>query len=489
MVHCGINFPLRSNSKNPMKATTRPMFLRSHSCQRQGSWASRMIRNPFSKFGFFALALVTPLPSYGQIRASDFEPPFRLKADGRVIDTGRNWGHSSPCVMDLDGDGLQDLLVGSFNGKFRQYKNVGTAKAPIYEDVGDLKAGGVDAQVRIYCCIGGQPRFCDLDGDGFTDMIANSYDPGHCHWFRGLPDHKFDAPKELQDKNGIPVRSSPVQKQNFESFGSFYETVDWDNDGDLDLFIGSFEGGLKLRINEGSAKDPVFAADNIEIKAGGKPLKVSSHMCPLVADWDGDGLWDLLAGSDDGSVTFFRNDGSKNAPTFEAGQVLVPQHEGNGYHKIFFDEGNVVPGIRSQIDVVDYNGDGKQDLLLGDFYTSYALRSDLSDTQKQAVEAIMARSNEMKTLSDAYSAKREAMEEDFKRRFPGEESMSDAAQVAWQQEYGQLKESSEYKALRKASDKAAGERIKMLQPYLDEMGRKENQEARSHGHVWVFLRK
>ena len=120
-----------------------------------------------------------------------FESPIRLKASNKFIDTGSAWGHSSPCIADVDGDGLDDLILGDFGGKFHIYRNTGTNKLPTYVQAGPMQAGGVTADVRIYCCIGSQARLCDLDGDGIRDMLANSYDPGHCYLFRGLPDHKF----------------------------------------------------------------------------------------------------------------------------------------------------------------------------------------------------------------------------------------------------------------------------------------------------------
>ncbi len=185
------------------------------------------------------------------------------------IDTGdESWGHAGPCIEDLDGDGLADLVLGSFAGKFHVYKNVGSPEEPQYEDVGYLQADDADAAVRIYCCIASQPRFVDLNGDGQQDLISNSYDPGHCYYFRGLADHKFAAREELADKAGMPVRSDPVQQQSYQSFGSFYTPVDWDADGDSDLLIGCFDGHLKLRVNEGSASDPQFAVENQTINAG-----------------------------------------------------------------------------------------------------------------------------------------------------------------------------------------------------------------------------
>ncbi len=414
-----------------------------------------------------------------------FEPPIRLRADGQFIDTGPAWGHSAPCIEDLDGDGLDDLIVGDFGGKFRWYHNTGTASEPAYESKGFIQAGDVDAEVNIYCCIGSQARFCDLDGDGIRDMIANSYDPGHCYLFRGLPNNRFAAREELLDKAGVPIRSAPIQKQHYQSFGSFFEAVDWDDDGDLDLLIGCFDGTVKLRLNEGNAKTPEFAAENVDIDAAGEPLKVNAHFCPVVADWDGDGLWDVIAGSDDGSVTFFRNAGTKTSPTFAKGVILVDAHEGNGYNRVIWDESAIIPGIRSQVDVADVNGDGKLDLVVGDFYTAYDFKSDLSPQQKQEAEELIAASEK---LGKAFAEKLKALRKDFAERYPGDEVFSDEADKAWSTEYKALRETLEAKEMEENEEQFA----KSLRPYLATTkgsGDRSFDLALAHGHVWLYLRK
>ena len=61
--------------------------------------------------------------------ADEFEPPVRLMAAGKVIDT--EVGHAAPFVGDFDGDGVRDLLVGQFGeGQLWIYRNEGTNAQP-----------------------------------------------------------------------------------------------------------------------------------------------------------------------------------------------------------------------------------------------------------------------------------------------------------------------------------------------------------------------
>jgi hypothetical protein len=62
----------------------------------------------------------------------DLLPPVRLMAAGEFIDTGECIAHSGPHLLDLDGDGLQDLLVGDFSGHIHFFKNTATNAAPVY---------------------------------------------------------------------------------------------------------------------------------------------------------------------------------------------------------------------------------------------------------------------------------------------------------------------------------------------------------------------
>jgi hypothetical protein len=97
----------------------------------------------------------------------ELAPPVRLTAGDSPIDV--TVGHAAPHVMDFDGDGLRDLLVGEFGtgtflqerlpesrrskksgyaeGKLRIYRNVGTNAAPAFADFEYLRAGKQHASI------------------------------------------------------------------------------------------------------------------------------------------------------------------------------------------------------------------------------------------------------------------------------------------------------------------------------------------------------
>jgi hypothetical protein len=57
-------------------------------------------------------------------------------------------GHAAPCVVDWDGDGLKDLLVGQYSGgMIRLYLNSGTNSAPVFTSYTYLQADGSTIQL------------------------------------------------------------------------------------------------------------------------------------------------------------------------------------------------------------------------------------------------------------------------------------------------------------------------------------------------------
>ncbi len=330
----------------------------------------------------------------------------------------------------------------------------------------------------------------DFDGDGILDLVSGSYDPGEIDLFRGKGRGAFAPPEAIKDRDGRPILKVPDQKVAVESFGSWMAMVDWDDDGDLDILVGTFDGMIFLRRNEGTRTKPVYATRNEWVKVGGKVLRVpgGEHANPVVADWDGDGLWDIVTGAADGGVYWYRNAGKRGLPEFEAPVTLVEKHEGIGYSEIFPDK-DPKPGIRSQVAVTDYDGDGKLDVLLGDFCTYLHLKKDLTPEQKGAFEELTRKYDASIRFS---RGRMDALRERFKtvdmKGIPPSEWNNPANSAKWQAAYNAMKEAPDFK-----KNEAEYERLeKEIQGFVDRKaaGRHLGSDpAVSHGYVWLFLRK
>ncbi|MFO7627421.1 MAG: hypothetical protein R6V62_09205 [Candidatus Fermentibacteraceae bacterium] len=67
-------------------------------------------------------------------------PSYELTCAGVIIDVGY---YGAPCVVDWDGDGLKDLVLGQFaSGNIRFYKNEGTNANPVFNTFSMIYADG-----------------------------------------------------------------------------------------------------------------------------------------------------------------------------------------------------------------------------------------------------------------------------------------------------------------------------------------------------------
>ena len=110
---------------------------------------------------------------------------------------------------------------------------------------------------------------------------------------------------------------------------------DWDGDGVTDLLIGGGYGWPRIVRNTGSNQQPSYAAPELLLSEG-KPIRLqrdailhSAHWhnlgypYPSYVDWDGDGLPDLMLPNETNRMYWYRNIGTRQAPSFGPRQQLI----------------------------------------------------------------------------------------------------------------------------------------------------------------------
>ena len=211
--------------------------------------------------------------------------------------------------------------------------------------------------------------------------------------------------------------------------GAYPHVVDWNNDGKKDLISGDTKGQVWFFLNTGTDQAPELA-EGVRVQADGVPIIAARYAARTdvprtskligkysklhYGDWDGDGLKDLLIGQDGtagSEVAFYRNMGTKSEPKFGEPELLnlpgpkmsrpspyIVDWDGDGKKDLLFGTerpevyffrnagtndkpqleagqklaltgGDFEKGYRCRIDVADWNEDGKLDILVGNFYS------------------------------------------------------------------------------------------------------------------------
>jgi hypothetical protein len=265
-------------------------------------------------------------------------------------------------------------------------------------------------------------QFVDFNADGHTDYISATFDGSPYVSFgskRGWtePEHILDAKGQRllissiwdydAEKHSDLGRSLPDEKSNGVRCISAL-AFDWDNDGDYDLLLGSYEEGrLYRQMNEGTNTEPKFTGQNIPVLAGGDAFALPAKMTtPTLVDWDSDGDMDLIAGTFGGSrenetsgaVYLSINTGSVGAPAFGPLQTLIAPHAQGGTEPSG-------PDIGLYPAVADLDGDGDLDLIVGAYSVWTPDPRELTAAETLRVTELEAQIAEFRaTMAEVYQA-------------------------------------------------------------------------------------
>lgn len=326
----------------------------------QGNW----LRGPLRGYVYL-------LRNTGTTAKPVYAEPVKVHAGGKPVDP---FGMPSPMWGDFDGDGDLDLLCGEFRDSFTYYENIGTRNRPLYAAGRQLMVGGAALKMDL-CMI--TPTAVDFDGDGDLDLVVGDED-GRVAFIEhtgtltsGMP--QFLPPRYFRQY---------AQDVKFGALATPY-SFDWDGDGLEDIITGNTAGYIGFIKNLGG-NPPRWAAP-VYLSAGGRLIRELAgpngsiqgpaeekwgYSILSVADWDHDGLPDIITNGIWGKVVWYKNIGTRTAPQLAPAQPLEvvpgaksPKPAWNWWNP----QGReFVTQWRTTPQVIDWNGDGLNDLVMLD---------------------------------------------------------------------------------------------------------------------------
>jgi hypothetical protein len=310
--------------------------------------------------------------NHGTNENPSYEKPFRIQADNKDIDL---YGRASPNFCDFDNDGDLDIICGEFLDKFTYFQNTGSRQKPVYASGKILTYNNQPIKMYLEMII---PVAFDWDRDGDIDLIVGDEDGRVA---------LIENTGKLE--NSIPQFLPPVyfeQKAENVKVGALSTpfATDWDSDGDQDIIAGDSAGDIFFVENLDNGNQPKFAAPQ-KLCVNNEPIRIQAgpngsiqgpceakwgYTTPTVADWDCDGLKDIIINSIWGKIEWYKNIGTANNPKLAPAQSVKilwsakpSKPQWNWWNPA---QNECVTQWRTTPYVIDLNNDGLNDLIMLD---------------------------------------------------------------------------------------------------------------------------
>ena len=277
--------------------------------------------------------------------------------------TALHSGGSELC-LDLDGDGDKEIVVGDISyDNLTMLINGGTPTAGSFTAVDVTFPSNNASTTAVDLTVFPAAFYVDMDFDGIKDLIVSPNAPNYSenansvvfyknNGANNFPDFEFQKNNLLQD-NMIEVGE-----------GAYPVFFDYDNDGLKDLFVGNygyysasaFLPKIAQYKNVGTMTNPEFNLITLDYANLSSVLSGTLNMIPTFGDLDGDTDADMIVGGFDGKLHYFENTASIGAT---ANFVLTVANFKNSNNRV------IDVGDYAAPQIVDVDGDGKNDLVIG----------------------------------------------------------------------------------------------------------------------------
>lgn len=177
------------------------------------------------------------------------------------IDVGN---YASPQLIDLNRDLLLDLIIGKNTGYVSYYENTGDPTAPSFTLITD-SLGYVKTKIKGYYNGNSTPFI--FNDNGNYKMISGSYDGG-IYLYDNI-DGNLNGTFSIIDSLYLNI---------FEGTHSFVNLADITNDGNIDLLIGNFSGGVAFYKGNISNSTPQYTSQITPIQIYPNPTNNSINI-------------------------------------------------------------------------------------------------------------------------------------------------------------------------------------------------------------------